>query len=265
MTIARRLPGRAAFMAALLLTLTSPAHAEAPAVTIWYRGTPAGVPRQDDLALIRSLGFTAVSWPTANAAALPALRRFAKTVGLQIVTEPDGPAVTDAAVLRLADRVRIRVERARPADVAALAWSAVATGSRLISFDAGQTEGHGLAEVSGRERPWVRPAVEFARQLSVNAWLFEGMTPGPAVTIEKGGTQNTTVTLFAAARIWVLIAANTGRDGRELEVRFPAGVPYALWTSLLDGETMSMLADPAGARWTMQLAGGAAVVYFADR
>jgi hypothetical protein len=265
MTIARRRPGRVAFMAALLLTLTRLASAEAPAVTVWYRGTPAGVPRQDDLALIRSLGFTAVSWPTANTAALPALRQFARTVGLQIVTEPDGPAVTSAAVVRLADRVRIRVERARPVDVPALAWRAVAAGSRLISFDAGQTEGHGLADATGQERPWVRPAIEFARQVSVNAPLFEGMTPGPAVTVSKGGSPDTTVALFAATRIWVLIAANTGRDARELEVRFPAEVPYALWTSLVDGDTMSMLADPAGPRWTVQLGGGAAAVYFADR
>ncbi len=252
-------------MAALLLGLPTLAQAEAPVVTVWYRGTPAGVPRQDDLALIRSLGFAAVSWPTANAASLPALRRFAKTVGLQVVTEPDGPAVTGAAVVRLADRVRLRVERARPADVPALAWHALATGSRLISFDAGQSEGHGLADATGQERPWVRPAVEFARQVSVNAPLFEGMTPGPAATVVKGGAQTTTVALFGASRIWVLIAANAGRDRRELEVRFPPEVPYALWTSLLDGETMSMLADPAGPRWAVQLAGGAAAVYFADR
>ena len=265
MTIARRRPGRVAFMAALLLTLTRLASADAPAVTVWYRGTPAGVPRQDDLALIRSLGFTAVSWPTANTAALPALRQFARTVGLQIVTEPDGPAVTSAAVVRLADRVRIRVERARPVDVPALAWHAVAAGSRLISFDAGQTEGHGLADATGQERPWVRPAIEFARQVSVNAPIFEAMTPGPAVTVAKGGSPDTTVALFAATRIWVLIATNTGRDARELEVRVPAEVPYALWTSLLDGDTMSMLADSGGPRWTVQLAGGAAAVYFADR
>ncbi len=265
MVLARQLPARAAFAAALLLTLPDASLAEAPAVTVWYRGTPAGVPRQDDLALIRSLGFTAISWPAANVAALPALRRFAKTVGLQIVTEPDGAAVPETAVVRLADRVRIHVERVGPTDLPALAWRAVATGSRLISFDAGQAEGHGLANPSGQERPWVRPAVEFARQVSVNAPLLESMTPGPAVTTIKGGGQDTTVALFATSRIWVLIAANAGREDREVDVRFPPEVPYALWTSLLDGATMSMLADPAGPRWTMQLAPGSASVHFADR
>jgi hypothetical protein len=42
-------------------------------------------------------------------------------------------------------------------------------------------------------------------------------------------------------------------------------VPYAIWTSLLDGSTMSMLSEPTGPRLTLPLRPGQVGVYFADR
>jgi hypothetical protein len=256
---------RCALAAALLAGSAALARAEVPIVSVCYRGAPAGVPRQDDLALIRSLGFRAVSWPTAHAAALPAVRRLAQLVGLQVVTDPDDPVAADTVVHRFADRVRIRVDRVPGSGVPALAWAAIAGGARLIAFDAGEPAGHGLAEASGQERAWVRPAVAFAQQLWASAALLDDLRPGPTVTFESAAPPGVTAGLFAAPRTWVIIAANAGRTRADLVLRLPVTAPYALWTSLLDGSTMSMLSEPAGPRWSVQLAPGQAVVYFIDR
>jgi hypothetical protein len=262
---ALRVLGRSALAASLLAASAAVVHADVPLVSVCYRGTPAGIPRQDDLALIRSLGFTAVSWPMANAAALPTVRRLAQTVGLQVVTEPADPVPTGVVVVRLADRVRIRVDRVPGSDVSALAWTAIVGGVQLISLDAGEAAGHGLADAAGQERAWVRPAVALARQLWANAALLENLRPGPTVKLESAAPTGATVALFGTPRTWVVIAANASPTLVDLILRLPPTVPYALWTSLLDGSTMSMLSEPAGPRWSVQLAPGQAVVYLTDR
>ena len=60
-----------------------------PVISVWYRGTPAGVPREDDLALIRAHGFTGVTWPSSQVAGLPELSRIADVYGLMVVIQPD--------------------------------------------------------------------------------------------------------------------------------------------------------------------------------
>ena len=63
------------FLAAWLLAgrepqapgLTPQAPLAEPVVSIWYRGT-GGVPKPDDLAVIRAHGFTAITWPAGQAA-----------------------------------------------------------------------------------------------------------------------------------------------------------------------------------------------------
>ena len=252
-------------MLALLLVPVRPAQAEAPVVSVWYRGTPAGVPRQDDLALLRSLGFTAVSWPADRSAAVPALRRFAQAVGLRVLVEPDEPVAGSGAVVRSGQGVRLRVDRVPATHVSAHAWSALARGAGVVSFDAGAADGHGVADPAGAERPWVRPALSFARQVMANAVLFEGMAPGPPPLLESAAASGGVVSLFAAPRTWVLIVTHTGQAVRTLTARFAPGVPYAIWTSLLDGSTMSMLSDPGGPQIALQLAPGEVAVYFADR
>ena len=52
-----------ALLAVALLCLPLPVSAAEPVVAVWYRGAPAGTPRQDDLAVIRALGFNGVVWP----------------------------------------------------------------------------------------------------------------------------------------------------------------------------------------------------------
>jgi hypothetical protein len=251
-----------------LLALCGPAtvvHADAPVISLWYRGGPGGVPVRDDLALIRALGFHAVSWPSEKISALPSVRGIAQTVGLQVVVEPDDPVSAGAPVVRMSDRLRIRTDRVRPDDVPALVWAAVATGTRLISFDTGEPTGHGLTDATGQERGWVRAVVACARQVWGNAMLLGALQPGPAVAVESGASPAVVARLFAVPRTWVIIAANTGRAPADLVVRLPASVPYALWSSLIDDSTMSMLSEPAGPRWTVRLAAGQAAVYLTDR
>jgi hypothetical protein len=95
--------------------------------------------------------------------------------------------------------------------------------------------------------------------------LFETMQPGPAATMESDASPDVTLALFAARGAWVLIAANNGQEPRTVAARMPPDVPYAIWTSLLDGTTMSMLSEPSGPRLTLPLRLGQAAVYFADR
>ncbi len=240
------------------------ARADVPIVSVWYRGTPAGVPQPDDLALIRALGFAAISWPSAHATRAPAVRQLAKAAGLEVVIEADDPVPANGSEIRTADRVRILAHRLRASDVPAPAWTAIARGLRFISFDGGAVVGHGLAGLDGAERPWVRPAVTFARQVWANAELLGALQPGPAVTFLRPAP-GITVSLMSTPRTWILIAANADRRARDLDVRLPAHVPYALWVSLFDGSTMSMLSEPTGPRWELELAAGQAAVYFTDR
>lgn len=234
-------------------------------MSVWYRGTPAGVPRQDDVALLRSLGFTAVSWPAQHEAALPALRRLAQPLGVRVLVEADRPDQLAAAVEYEGNRVRFRVDRVSTARLAALAWSALARGAAVFSFDAGAAEGHGVADAAGVERPWVRPAVAFAGQVGANALLFESMTAAPAAVLETRADPEVTVALFAAPRVWVLILANTATSVRTVSARLAANVPYAIWTSLIDASTMSMLSERTGPQVVLELRPGQAAVYFADR
>jgi hypothetical protein len=82
---------RAAFLALLLIAFATAAGAADPVVTVWYRGTPAGTPRQEELAVIRALGFGGVTWPASQTQSVEALKKMAADVGLQ-VTLADAPS-----------------------------------------------------------------------------------------------------------------------------------------------------------------------------
>jgi hypothetical protein len=59
----------------------------------------------------------------------------------------------------------------------------------------------------------------------------------------------------------VLFATNATRGRVKAIARLPSIVPAALWVNLLDGSQMSMLSQPIGPRWDMDLEAGAARVY----
>lgn len=236
----------------------------APVVSVWYRGSPAGTPRLDDLAAIRALGLTGITWPSNQGAALADVRRLAEIVGLAVIARPEPkpvPGPQAAPVVGPDSAVDLRV--AGPGAVAptAMAWRAIAHGARVISFDSGQLEGAGLNAGSGRSAAWVQPAVAVSRQIRANAELVSQLRPGPAVTIAPPAPPGLEVVLLDAGRSWVLVATNTASAAVNAIADLPKAVPYALWVSWLDGTNLGMLSRPSGPRWTFHIDAGGALVY----
>lgn len=238
-----------------------------PVVSIWYRGT-AGVPKLDDLAVIRAQGFTAITWPASQAAHAADLHRLAGTLGLGVSIQTAPVHLGPDTASRPADRVDVVVSRTTAAEIPALVWRAVAHGARTIAFDPGASStggGSGLTDASGRPLPWVAPAAAIARQLTFNARLFAEVRPGPAPTIQAPAPAGVEVVLLETPRVWVLLSTNTSAARITAVAELPKSVAPALWTSLLDGSGMSMLSRPAGPRWTFQLAPGEAGVWTIEK
>jgi len=255
-----------ALVAALLLAIpaaltSSPQSSLAPIVAVWYRGVPAGTPRADDLGAIKAIGFTAIAWPRGDARALESAKKLAAGVGLAVV-ESSAPAyLTAASALAPGERVDVRTDGA----MLALAWRAFAHGARTIVFDAGAPAGAGL-ETAGRElQPWVSEARNVSRQITVNARLAAALKPGPGVLVWPDQSPDLDVVLLDADRSWALVATNAGRESRKATVRLPAGAPYAIWISWLDGGPLSMVGEAPGPRWNLDLAPGAARAYLIDK
>jgi hypothetical protein len=253
---------RALWIAAALTFVLAgtPAFAAEPVVAVWYRGTPAGTPRLDDLAAIRAAGFGAITWPSVDARTVADVSRLAEAVGLTVVIQPDGRAVPS-----LEGRITVDLTRVRPAEIPAIAWRAVARGARIVSFDPGPGEGSGLDRRDGRRHDWVAPAVAIARQLAANAELLGQLRHAATPAYLSSRPSSLDVELFEGVRAWVIIATNTGRARARAQVALPRGVPYAIWVSLVDASTIAMLDRPDGARWTFEIGSGAAVVYVIDK
>jgi hypothetical protein len=237
-----------------------------PVVSVWYRGNAAGAPILDELAAIRALGFTGVTWPEAQVAGLPALHRFAKTVDLTVVVRARSTPLGATAATSPGAQVDIRVGASGSSTLVALAWRAIAHGVRVISFDAGQPTGSGVSDMNGVRPNWVRPAVGIARQVTANPTLLEDARPAssrlrPVVPLPRG----LDVVLLETRRAWLIVATNTATTPARGVLKMPAGVPAALWVSLTDGETMSMLSQPGGAQWTVDVEAGGAQVYVIDK
>jgi hypothetical protein len=248
-------------MAAPVFLPAAPVQTAAPIVAVWYRGVPAGTPRADDLGAINAIGFTAIAWPRGDARALESAKKLAAGVGLTVV-ESSAPAyLTAASALAPEERVDVRTDGA----MLALAWRAFAHGARTIVFDAGAPSGAGL-ETAGRElQPWVNEARNVSRQITVNARLAAALKPGPGVLVWPDQSPDLDVVLLDADRSWALVATNAGREPRKATVRLPAGAPYAIWISWLDGGPLSMLGEAPGPRWNLDLAPGAARAYLIDK
>jgi hypothetical protein len=252
---------RLAFATALAFGLAAaPVSADEPVVALWYRGTPMGTPRLDDLAGIKAAGFEAVTWPSGDAPAVAAVSKLAEAVGLVVVIEPER-----AAVSRLAGRITIDVAHTEAGEIPALAWRAIAAGTRTISFDPGSRPGTGLDRSDGRRHDWVPPALAVARQLSANAALIDGLRRAQAPVFLSARPLALDVQLLEGARAWVIIATNTGRTRVDADVAVPRGVPYAIWVSLIDATTIAMVDRPDGARWAIRLDAGRAAVYVIDK
>jgi hypothetical protein len=111
----------------------------------------------------------------------------------------------------------------------------------------------------------VPAALAISRQLTFNGHFFRALQPVSAVPIEPPAPRGLDVMLLQDARSWVLIATNASRARVTGTAKVPAGVPAALWSNLLDGGAMSMLAQPDGGRWTVTLQPGEARVYIVNK
>ena len=258
-----------AFSALLLATpalaADPPAPAADPIVAVWYRGTPAGTPVPEELAVIRALGFNGIAWPSSETNGLAALRKMAETVGLHV--EVAGPARPELPVSSPATgaRIDIIVTAENAGALTALAWRAIARGARTIAFDAGVTQGAGLENPDRSLKPWARLAIEVARQLTANPRLVNSLRPGPGVIVLPPSTPGLDVVMLDADRAWALIATNTTATPVAATVRLPAGTPYAIWLNILDATSLAMNGELAGPRWNLKLEPGSARFYVIDK
>jgi hypothetical protein len=223
--------------------------APAPRVAVWYRGTPKGEPRLEDLAAIRAIGFTAIVWPSEATAASGEARRMAAVAGLSVLTLADADGAAPDSI------VTILVDGKSPGEVAALGWRRVQQGAGIVAFDRGavsSSAGPGLEDSTGQLHGWVTPARALARQLSVNAALFDQLQPGPTVSVRTDAS-DLRVDLFQTPRSWVLFATSLDPQARRVEASLPRVIPAALWTSLLDGTGMSMLSRADGPLWMTEI------------
>lgn len=246
----------------LVFLATAPdASSTEPLVSIWYRGTP----RQEELAGIRALGFSAVTWPGSQTTGLEAMRKMTADVGLRlIVADPPKPA-SAAALLRPAERVDLVVTPQNAAMIAALAWRAVAHGAREIAIDGGAVNGAGLENADRSLKPWAKDAIGLARQFAANGKLIQILAKGPGVSVAPPQSPALDVVMLDADRSWVLIATNTSPVTVSATVRLPAGAPYAIWLDLLDATTLAMNGEAPRPRWSLRMPGGSAHVYVIDK
>jgi hypothetical protein len=254
-----------AVLAAVVLgvpAMRPPARIQAtPArVGVWYRGTPAGVPVQDELALIRAVGFSAVVWPFEDQERAHELERIADVVGLVVMR----PAEIGREPARWHDE---SPAGASPALMPARVWLAVAEGAHVVTFDGRAPTGAGITQPTGAPAPWVAPAVAFARQVTANAELFGLLTPavGIDVDVEASAGSPARVMLLDGGPAWVLVLANPSPAKTAVVARFPKTVPYGPWVSLIDGSELVMRDMPGHREYQATLAAGAALVYVVDK
>lgn len=236
-----------------------------PVVTVWYRGTPAGTPRQDELAIIRAIGFNAITWPASQTSTLDALKTMAASAGLQVFVADAPKPATAESVLSGTDRVDFVVTPQNASALTPMAWRAVAHGARVLTFDAGTRTGAGLENPDRSLKPWVAAALGVARQFSANNRLVEALRPGPGLLITPETVPGLDVVMLDADRSWVLIATNTSGTAVTASVRLPAGAPYAIWADLLDNSSLAMAGEAVGPRWNLKLDAHVARIYLIDK
>lgn len=246
-----------ALLGVMMPMLLQGTAAEPPgaAVAVWYRGTPAGVPVQDELALVRALGFDTIVWPFDEAAGRRDLVRMAELVSLHVVTPPAPGQVSPQQVV-------LRVGASDAGLLPARAWLAIAGGARTVMIDAGAPVGAGLEDASGRPALWLPSAQRLARQVAANAQLIRGLSPGPDVDVE---TDSVRIVLLDGGRAWTLIAANPTPGSATCVARLPRFVPYGPWVSLIDGTDMAMIVRSDHHEYRATLAPGEARVYVIDK
>jgi hypothetical protein len=239
--------------------------AGAPLVSVWYRGSPVGTPRQQDLAAIRARGFAGVTWPSRQTAGEADVVRMAAALGLTVTLRIDAVPLTAASARTPEHAVDLAVATVRPEQFQALAWRAMAHGAAIVSFDPGVASGTGLDDDAGHPRAWVQPARALAGQVATHAQLIEDWRPASRIAIDPPAPEALDLCLLEDDRSWVLVVTNTARAKVRAVAHLPSGVPAALWLNLLDGSMLSMISQPPGARWSLDLEPAAARVYAVNK
>lgn len=235
----------------------------APIVSVWYRGSPAGTPRAQDLEAIRAIGFRGVTWPSRETAGAADLYRLAASLNLHVTLRIEPEPLTAVSALAPGDAVDIDVHRTRPELFGAFAWRALAHGARVVSFDAGGKVGSGL---EAKTIPtWASAAVAVSAQVGVESRLVEAWRPAGRVALDPPAPDALDLMLLSDSRSWVLVVTNTSRSRVSAVARLPAGVPGALWVNLLDGSLLSMIRQPSGPRWSLEVGGGVVRVYVVNK
>jgi len=253
------------FLAAAAALVPAPAMAADPVVAVWYRGTPAGTPKQEELAIIRALGFNGIAWPASETRGVEALKKMAAAVGLSVTVTDRGRRVAPESPAASGRGVDILVTPLNATALTALAWRAVAHGAREIAFDSGASQGAGIENPDRSLKPWVHLAIDMARQITSNPRLINAMRPGPGVIVTPDRGPDLDVVMLDAERSWVIVATNTSSAPVAATVRLPAGTAYAIWLNLLDATTLAMVGEPAGPRWNLKMEPRSARVYVIDK
>jgi len=253
------------WLAACLFAATLGGAPADPLVAVWYRGTPAGTPRQEELAVIRALGFGGIAWPAGQTSTLAALKLMAEKAGLQVVVADAPKPATAESALSTSERVDFVVTQQNSAALTPLAWRAVAHGARVLAFDAGSATGAGLENPDRSLKPWATAALGIARQFSANGRLIKALRPGPGLIMSPETVAGLDVVMLDADRSWVLIATNTSSAPVAAMVRLPAGAPYAIWADLLDNSSLAMAGEAAGPRWNLKMPPHVAHVFIIDK
>jgi hypothetical protein len=236
-----------------------------PIVTVWYRGSPSGTPKQEELNVIRALGFSGITWPASYTTTVDAVKKMAASAGLQVLVSGAPKGATPESALAPGDRVDIVVTPQNLPILTALAWRAIAHGARVVAFDAESPSGAGLENPDRSLKPWAVAARSLARQFSANNQLIRALTPGPGVIMVPASVAGLDVVMLDADRSWVLVATNASDAPVAAMVRLPAGTPYAIWADLLENSTLAMAGEPAGPRWNLKLDPHVARVYIIDK
>ena len=255
--------GAAVIVAAVLAASPAAEVQTRTRASLWYRGMPAGEPRQVDLDAISAAGFTAVTWPTLYVSRALDLRRMAERAGLEVVIRTDAVPVTPESALAGEPYVDILIPRTPARLYPSLLWRSIAHGTRIVSFDPGVKEGSGLNDSAGKTSAWVPAVSALAHQLAVNAVMVDTFTKGPAVKVDPVAA-GLDVVLVDAVRSWVIIATSTADAGTppaDTHAFLPKGVPPAEWLNLFDGTTIAMLRQATGPRWHVVLGPGDVRVY----
>ena len=240
--------------------VAAPVAAPDALVSVWYRGTPAGVPRAADLEAFRNAGLRSITWPASATVHLAELRRLATVAGLEVLVRPaarpaplpKGPAP---------DRFDLDVAAIAPGALSSTVWRTVAHGGRELSLDALT----GPVKADGTPHPWLAPAGMVAAEVSRYATLIAALRAGPAIVFETPRPAALDVVLFDAGRSWAIVATNTSGVRVTAALRLPKGTPPAEWMNLLTSRVVAMVAKSDGPRWTCNLAPWQAMVLVIDK